>query len=165
MQRPLNKGIRAVLGAVVVLTAAIMGMALAAEPFPVPDHSHKCPVCGMLVHRYPDFLASVTYADGQTVFFDGAKDMFKYLFNLAHYAPERRTDRIEVLRVTEYYDMTPMDGRQAFFVVGSDVLGPMGHELIPLRSEADALAFKADHKGRRVLAYPQVTPATINRLD
>ena len=165
MQMRLNKGIRVVLGAVVVLTAATIGMALAAEPFPAPDHSHKCPVCGMLVHRYPDFLASVTYDDGQTVYFDGAKDMFKYLFDLARYAPERRADRIRAVRVTEYYDMTPIDGHRAFFVVGSDVLGPMGHELIPLRSQADALGFKKDHKGRRVLTYPQVTPVIIKRLE
>lgn len=165
MQMRLKTGIRVVLGAVVVLMAATIGGALAAEPFPAPDHSHKCPVCGMLVHRYPDFLASVTYEDGSTVFFDGAKDMFKYLFNLAHYAPGRRTDHIHAVRVTEYYDMAPIDGRKAFFVVGSDVLGPMGHELIPLRSQADALAFKEDHKGRRVLAYPRVTPAIIKRLE
>ena len=102
---------------------------------------------------------------GTPFFLTGAKDMFKYLFNLSRYAPERRANQIHTVRVTEYYDMAPIDGRKAFFVVGSDVLGPMGHELIPLRSQADALAFKEDHKGRRVLTYPQVKPAAINRLE
>ena len=28
--------------------------------------------------------------------------------------------------------------KEAFFVIGSDVYGPMGHELIPFASKADA---------------------------
>lgn len=151
--------------AVVVLTLTTTGRAWASEQFPAPDHASKCPVCGMLVHRYPDFLASVTFRDGQSVFFDGVKDLFKYYFNLAHYAPDRQTDHIETIRVTEYYDMVYIDGRKAFFVVGSDVFGPMGHELIPFRSEADARMFMDDHKGQRVLTFSQVTPATVKALD
>lgn len=132
---------------------------------PVPDKNHKCPVCGMVVHRYPDFLASITYADMHTVFFDGAKDMFKYLFNLDRYAPGRTRADITRIIVTEYYDMLPIDARTAHFVVGSDIFGPMGHELIPLISAEDANQFKADHKGRRVVTFDQVTPALIGRLD
>lgn len=119
----------------------------------------------MFVQRYPYFLASVTYKDGHTDFFDGAKDMFKYLFDLDRYAQGRRAEAIQSIRVTEYYDMARIDARHAFFVLGSDVLGPMGHELIPLRSEKDAEAFEKDHKGRRVLTYPQVTSKIIKQLD
>lgn len=156
---------RMMLVAMITLMVVTVDRGWAEAQFPVPDQSHKCPVCGMLVHRYPVFLASVVYEDGQTFFFDGAKDMFKYLFNLAHYAPGRQIENIQAVRVTEYYDMAPMDGLKAFFVIGSDVFGPMGHELIPFRSQNDALAFKEDHKGRRVLTYQQVTPATIKHLD
>ncbi|BBO92654.1 nitrous oxide reductase accessory protein NosL [Desulfosarcina ovata] len=148
-----------------VCVFAITAVASQDEPFPVPDSTHKCPVCGMVVHRYPDFLASVTYADGHTVYFDGAKDMFKYLFDLDRYDPNRRVEQIRRIRVTEYYDMVPMDAREAFYVVGSDVFGPMGHELIPLRTQADAREFKNDHHGRRILTFQQVKPATISRLD
>jgi copper chaperone NosL len=153
------------LAMLVALTATSIGMAFDTDQAPVPDSSHKCPVCGMLVHRYPYFVASVTYDDGHTVFFDGVKDMFKYLFNLTKYDPGRHREAIVAVRVTEYYDMRPIDGRKAFYVLGSDVLGPMGHELIPLENIEDARLFLKDHHGRRVLAFDQISPASIKQLD
>lgn len=125
----------------------------------------KCPVCGMLVHRYPDFVASVTFRDKHAVFFDGAKDLFKFLFNLPTYAPGRAFEDIETIVVTEYYDMVPLIADQAFFVMGSDVLGPMGHELIPFRSADDARQFLQDHKGRRIMRFEAITPTVIKQLD
>jgi nitrous oxide reductase accessory protein NosL len=50
-------------------------------------------------------------------------------------------------------------------VIGSDTLGPMGHELVPLASEAEAREFLKDHHGRRVLRFDEVTPALLEQLD
>ena len=132
---------------------------------PVPDKTHKCPVCGMVVHRYPDFIASVSFEDGHKVFFDGVKDMVKYIFNLGKYSPQRRKENIRNIFVTEYYDMRPVNGRKAHYVVGSDVYGPMGHELIPLASPEDARQFSKDHKGKRIVRFNEITPALIRQLD
>ncbi len=130
-----------------------------------PGKEDKCPVCGMLVHRYPDFIASVTYKDRSMVFFDGVKDLVKYLFNLSAYAPKRHREDIQQIHVTEYYDMKTLSAHAAFFVVGSDILGPMGHELIPFQSAEDAQQFLKDHKGRRILRLNEITPALIRQLD
>ena len=104
-------------------------------------YADKCPVCGMFVAKYPDFLAQIVWADGSSVFFDGAKDMFKYYFNLKKYAPSRQSAEIAFVYVTDYYNMTPIDARRAWYVVGSDVYGPMGRELIPFVGEEDAVEF------------------------
>lgn len=50
-------------------------------------------------------------------------------------------------------------------MIGSDVLGPMGHELVPLENEADARDFLKEHKGHRVVTFDQVTPEIIGELD
>lgn len=149
------------LGALWLPSIALTGEVAA----PKPTKQDKCPVCGMFTHRYPDFLASISYTDGHNLFFDGAKDMFKYYFNLQKYAPQRSSTQIERIFVTEYYDMNALDARKAFFVVGSDVYGPMGHELIPFANQGDAEAFFKDHKGRRILTFEAITPAVIKRLD
>jgi len=152
----------------VIVMVMMMAATMAAadgDQAPVPDKTHKCPVCGMVVYRYPDFIASVTYSDRHSVFFDGVKDMFKYLFNIAKYEPVRKLQDIKAIYVTEYYDMKPIDGRQAFYVLGSEVYGPMGHELIPLQSDADARQFLKDHRGHQVLLFDDITPAVIQRLD
>ena len=91
----------------------------------------KCPVCGMFVAKYPDFAAQIQFRDGSTFHFDGAKDMFKYYLNLSRYAPGKKPADITAIFVTNYYNLTLVDGLPAYYVLGSDVYGPMGRELIP----------------------------------
>ncbi len=50
-------------------------------------------------------------------------------------------------------------------MIGSDVLGPMGHELVPLESQNDASDFLKEHKGKRILSFEQITPAIAAGLD
>jgi len=139
----------------------------AATDIDVPDPQLRdtCPVCGMLVARYPAWIATVLYEDGHADHFDGAKDLFKYLFDLPRFAPGRSADGISAIGVTEYYGLTRIDAHAAWYVIGSDVLGPMGHELVPLESEADAREFKDDHQGTRILRFDEVSPELLERLD
>ena len=67
--------------------------------------------------------------------------------------------------MSDYYSGKGIDGRSAFYVIRSDIYGPMGHELIPLASEADAKDFLREHKGSRILRFDEVTPDLIARLD
>ncbi|MEW8381482.1 MAG: nitrous oxide reductase accessory protein NosL [Candidatus Thiodiazotropha taylori] len=50
-------------------------------------------------------------------------------------------------------------------MIGSDVLGPMGHELIPLESQADAEEFLKDHQGVAILKFDQVEKGLLLNLD
>ncbi|HVP80477.1 MAG TPA: nitrous oxide reductase accessory protein NosL [Thermodesulfobacteriota bacterium] len=130
-----------------------------------PSPKDKCPVCGMFVAKYPDFLAQILFKDGSSVFFDGTKDMFKYYLNLKKYQPTRNVSDIDSIYVTNYYDLTLTDGRSAYFVLGSDVYGPMGRELIPFKKEVDANEFKKDHQGKSVLKFGEVTYEMVKSLD
>jgi nitrous oxide reductase accessory protein NosL len=155
---------RLVAGAVLILL--FCGAARAADYKPVtPTAKDKCPVCGMFVAKYPDFLAQVIYKDGAYAVFDGAKDMFKYLVNLRTYAPSRQPSDIGAIYVTDYYSLTPVDGKAAWYVIGSDVFGPMGRELIPFGSEAEAKEFLVDHKGKRLLRFVEVTGDVLKGLE
>jgi hypothetical protein len=40
----------------------------------------------MVVSKYPAWVATVVYKDGHAHHFDGAKDLFKYLFDVPRYA-------------------------------------------------------------------------------
>lgn len=132
---------------------------------PGPKPADVCPVCGMFVAKYPEWAATLVYGDGAVEHFDGAKDLFKYLLDLSRYAPNRGEEDISAVAVTEYYGLTRIDARTAWFVIGSDVLGPMGHELVPLATSADADEFLDDHQGTRVLRFGDVTPELLERLD
>jgi len=65
----------------------------------------------------------------------------------------------------DYYGLTWIDAQNAWYVLGSDVYGPMGRELIPLEREADAKEFMKDHKGIRMIRFSEVTPEVIKTLD
>ena len=138
----------------------------AGEATPVTaSKTDKCPVCGMFVAKYPDFMAQVIFTDGAYALFDGAKDMFKYYFNIKKYDASRDLSGIAFIYVTDYYEMLLIDGRTAWYVLGSDVFGPMGRELIPFKNEADASEFMKDHAGKTMIRFDAVTPDLIKGLD
>jgi copper chaperone NosL len=138
----------------------------AAEKKPLtPSSKDKCPVCGMFVAKYPDFLAQIIFKDGTAFFFDGPKDMFKFYFNLQRYSPKKKVEDIGTLYVTDYYSLLPIDGFTALYVIGSDVYGPMGRELIPFGKNHEALEFKRDHKGKEILNFQDITSSVVKGLD
>ncbi len=132
---------------------------------PKPGLKDTCPVCGMFVFKYPEWVATVLYKNGHAHHFDGAKDMFKYLHDLDKWAPGHELKNISSIGVTEYYGLTLIDAHKAYYVIGSDVLGPMGHELIPLATLEDAKEFLADHQGVKILRFDEVDKAIPDKLD
>ena len=149
---------RPVVASLAICLAA--GLAFAGEPKP-PTAKDRCGVCGMFVQKYPNWVATIVFEDGSQVFFDGPKDLFRYLVDLEKYgAQDREVSRIFV---TDYYRVQPVDAKAAHFVAGSDVMGPMGHELVPLESREHAETFVRDHGGKEILVFDDVTPAKIPR--
>ena len=135
-----------------------------AGPAPQPVARDKCPVCGMFVAKFPNWVASAKFRDGTIYFFDGPKDLFSYYLDPTSYTPGKRQTDITVLAVKEYYSLKIIDPRTAFFVTGSDVYGPMGHELIPFPSEKDA-TFKVDHKGKQIIRFNAVSKQLLKSLN
>jgi nitrous oxide reductase accessory protein NosL len=159
----MNLSLKAIAILILLLIASPLWAGEAAPLKPGPRD--KCPVCGMFVYKYPDWVGQITFKDGGTFFFDGAKDLFKYYFNLGKYNPGKTAADIAAVRVTEYYDVVPLDAKTALFVVGSNVYGPMGRELIPFKSAEAAQEFRKDHGGTGVLTFDQINPAVIHKLD
>ena len=156
------------------LSALVLSLALMLLPtisisgpvdLPKPTEKDTCPVCGMFVAKYPEWVGTVLYKDGHAHHFDGAKDLFKYLLNMPKWAPKHRAEDIKSIGVTEYYELALIDARDAYYVIGSDVLGPMGHELIPLTTEDDAKEFMADHKGKKIMRFDEVKMKLLIKLD
>jgi len=130
----------------------------------VPGGRDRCPVCGMFVAPHPEWIAQIVHDDGSAVFFDGPKDLFKYLLAPAHRVSGAVDRKIGAVFVTGYYERQAIDARTASFVVGSDVLGPMGAELVPHASLDEAREFSRDHRGSRIVGYDEVTPELIAGL-
>lgn len=123
-----------------------------------PSAADKCAVCGMFVAKYPGWIAEIIFKDGSAVFFDGPKDLFTCYFNIKKYVPQKSREEIAAMYVTSYYSGALIDAATAFYVLGSDITGPMGKELIPCAGLAEAGEFMKDHKGEKILAFKQLSP-------
>jgi len=132
---------------------------------PAPQARDKCPVCGMFVSKYPDWVVSVALKDATTLYFDGAKDFFTWYHNMQKYTPSKNKAAITAITVKDYYTLKDVDAAKASYVIGSDVYGPMGKELVPFGKLADAHAFLKDHRGKMVLRFSDITPAALKSLE
>jgi len=183
---------RAVLGgAAVATTVALAGCAggLGGGGGDVPEPvtlttDDTCEVCGMVIPNHPGPSAEIFYRDEQPsghanpAVFDSTWEAFQYDFE--------RQDRgwtREVFYVTDYssvdYRLFDEGGdtmisthpeASAFvsadevtFVVGSEVKGAMGEDLIGFSERADAEAFQSEHGGT-LMSVGDVTPEVIAQL-
>jgi nitrous oxide reductase accessory protein NosL len=123
-----------------------------------PSEQDRCGVCNMLPVRYPKHNAQLITAQKKRVQFCSTKCLFKFLED-----PEGHGAAgvgIGPVWVHDYASGRFIFGKNAYYVVGSKVLGPMGHEAIPFDMKSDGMKF-ARENGGRVLKFNGVTLAKI----
>jgi copper chaperone NosL len=141
----------------------------------------SCEVCGMVIPNHPGPSTEVFYADQQPsghdnpARFDSTWEAFQYDFD--------RDWTVEAFYVTDYstveWSLSEAGGDRlisthpdasAFveaedvtFVVGSEIKGAMGRDLIAFSERADAESFRDDHGGS-VAGFDEVSPETVAQL-
>lgn len=132
------------------------GDPLAARPVPAEA---RCPVCGMYPSRHPRWAVQVIFADGNTHFLDSPLSLFHYLRQVERFAPGRRRRDVAAIYVSNVsYGDADTDkamgsdrwllAEQAYFVHGSDLMGPMrGGNLPAIASLEAAKLLVASHGG------------------
>jgi nitrous oxide reductase accessory protein NosL len=109
----------------------------------------RCPVCGMQVKKHPKFASALELVDGRTFYFCGTGCLIRTWLHPELFV---RVGKPELRRavVRDYFEGKPLSALEAHWVAGSDVVGPMGPALVPLRSEADVETFRKRHGGKTV---------------
>jgi len=130
----------------------------------------KCPVCGMFTYKYPRWAGQIFYKLGEQEHhcsFDGVKDLMKFYFDPMRWGKyeNSKKESISKILVTDYYAQKAIDATKAYYVIGSDVLGPMGNELIPFEQESDAKTFLDDHNGKTIVKFDKITEKEVYKLD
>ncbi len=130
----------------------------------------KCPVCGMFTYKYPKWAAQIFYKHNNHEHhysFDGVKDMLKFYFDPMEWGNYETSVKSNITKmlVTDYYSQKAIDARDSYFVIGSDVYGPMGDELIPFAELEDAKTFSMDHKGKKIVKFEDIIEAQVYKLD
>ena len=136
-------------------------MHLAGKHMDVPAEA-KCPVCGMFVSKYPKWAARMKY-DNKNFYFDGVKDMMKYYIFDGDFPYDRAL--ISEITVSDYYTLEEIPAKEAFYVLDSDIFGPMGRELIPFKDQKSAKAFMDDHNAKAMVQFDEITDKMVMALD
>ncbi|MFZ5774344.1 MAG: nitrous oxide reductase accessory protein NosL [Thermodesulfobacteriota bacterium] len=147
-----------------LLLLTVQGYAMAAEQQAQPiTPQAACAACGMYPHQYPQWQTQVIFNDGTMAAFDGGKCMFRYLLNMKKFAPDRDPAQVAAVWVKDFGTGAWIDGKTAWYVVDSKVMGPMGRELIPFATEAAANDFQKANGGT-VAAFQAISMDTIKPL-
>jgi nitrous oxide reductase accessory protein NosL len=117
----------------------------------------KCPVCGMFLYKYPNWVSMIEYNNGKKYYFDGMKDLMKYYFE--------NPNEVKQILTQAYYTQKTINAKDAYFVTGSDVYGPMGNEFIPLANKEAAKKFLIEHRGKKIIRFDTITPEVVEALD
>lgn len=129
----------------------------------------KCPVCGMFAYKYPKWAARISYNENGKIVnhaFDGPKDMLKFYLNPTKWGNyTKHSDAELTVLVSDYYTGAVIDGKKAFYVIGSDANGPMGKEFIPFSTLKSAQIFMKDHKGLQIVEFSKIDEPLVYAQD
>lgn len=145
---------------------------------------HSCDVCGMVIPNHPGPSAEVFYpgrepaGHANPARFDSTWEAYQFDFErrdegwepAAFYVTDYSavdyrtfTDGGDTLVSTHPEASSFVDSEAVTYVVGSEVKGAMGRDLIGFSDRADAESFRDDHGGQ-LMRHGDVTRATIASL-
>lgn len=135
---------------------------------PVPIQAgDECTVCGMLIRGQPGPKGEVFLRGAERpAKFCSTTDMFAYILQPEHSGRVAQA-YVHDMAATDWN--TPSDdafvvASDAWFVVGHELSGGMGHTLASFREQAAAERFIANYGGR-VLAFGDVTLAVLQAMN
>lgn len=134
------------------------------DPRAVPIDA-RCPVCGMYPARARDWAAQVIFSNGDTQFFDSPLSLFIYLQDPAKYSIGRRRSEIAVSYVTDTASGKWIKSSEAFFVSGSNAMGPMRAGNLPAFSSTEAAQKFADKRGGTILQANQINAPLLQKFN
>ena len=125
---------------------------------PSTEVNYNCFNCGMGSQDFPKWHVKVNTSSEET-WFCSPRCMFQALTD-----PKSPLKNIEHIHAKDFYELKDLDAKQAFYVIGSDVLGPMGNDFVELKDSLAAEDFKKDHQGARILRFEEVNENLLNQV-
>ncbi len=133
-----------------VLPVSVIGAAAA--------ESGRCVRCGMIVAQHVQWEGRIEYPDGRVESFCSPKCL---LFTSP---ADRMLEKGVKLKLKDYYSTKFIDASVAWYVAGSDIMGPMGPDMVPFARKEDAESFLKDHNGEAIYSWSELTEEKLKAL-
>ena len=116
----------------------------------------RCPVCAMQVSEYKKFACAVQLTNGSTFYFCGTGCMIRSWMHPEIFLGAAK-EELKRTVVQDYFTGEQVPGESVYWVAGSDVIGPMGPALVPLKNEQHLNVFKKRHGSKTVFRLSEMT--------
>ena len=116
----------------------------------------RCPVCAMQVSKHQKFACAIELINGKTFYFCGSGCMIRTWMHPDIFLGATKTE-LKRSVVQDYFTGDQVSGESVFWVAGSDVIGPMGPALVPLKNEQGLEVFKKRHGAKAVFRLSEMT--------
>jgi nitrous oxide reductase accessory protein NosL len=126
----------------------IVGAAAALVAAACKKAEQQCKHCGMRIDPESPWRTELLAADGSATSFDTPR--------CALTSWRSGKSQAIAVRVQEYYERKWRGGEEVRFVLGGDVVGPMGPDLVPV-DPSRVTKFIQDHGADRALRLEEVT--------
>lgn len=123
---------------------ALLGLVLASIACHKKSAAARCESCGMVVTERDPFFTQLVGADGARASFDSPRCAFE---GLARHPGA-------TLWAREYYEQSLRPASELRFVEHSDVVGPMGPDLVPV-DPARLTQFSTGHGAGRISSFEE----------
>jgi nitrous oxide reductase accessory protein NosL len=143
-------------------SAKISSQVAVKQPMEIPENV-SCGKCGMYPAQYPRWQSQIIFKDATMTPFDGCKCMFNFLFAMDKFDKAHTRDDVLIAWVKDFDSGTWINAVDAYYVVGSNKMGPMGKELIPFADNAAAMKFQKVEEGT-MMEYAEITPDVLKTL-
>jgi copper chaperone NosL len=115
----------------------------------------RCKNCGMKIDPASPWRTDLVAADGTVTNFDTPRCAFT--------SWRSGKTAAATLKVQDYYDRQWREGKDLRFMLGGDVVGPMGPDLVPV-DPSRATKFIQDHGADKAYAQDEVTTDVLNSI-
>ena len=140
---------------VILFLIVLFGMTNCASLQPIKIEPHKaCPLCGMYPARYPQFNCQIVFKDGSYEAFDSAVGLLVYRLFPDNTGIELKP--IAQIYFKDYFKESWLEAGKTFFVTGSEIMGPMGVEFLPVDSEQAAKELKKQEQGQDITHFKEI---------
>ena len=125
----------------------------------------RCPVCGMYPARSLDWAGQIIFSNGDAQFFDSPVSLLMFLNDVPRYSAGRTADDIVARYVTDVTSKEWIDAGAAFYVYGSNALGPMRAGNLPAFAARSAAEDFARRRGGEVRALGAIDAAMLQSMS
>lgn len=136
-------------------TFLFLALSLGVTAVACKKSDQRCKHCGMRIDPASAWRSDLVAADGAVTSYCAPR--------CALSAWRSGKASAASLRVQEYYERAWRDGSELQFVLGSDVLGPMGPDLVPV-DPARVTKFIQDHEADRAVRLDEITTEILGAI-